>query len=396
MKIIGFMDNLYQSLKESPLFNLSLADKELFHSNFLAWLAERKETRHLFIEVIKSLSKKDVLWADEFINHSENFLIKREYNHFDLCIVQVKHLFYKNGKPKNDLLLPVLVLENKNKSLPDNGQLRRYEDTVKEIWGNKYDKESITYILLSLATEFPDKEMIDNDKTWSFCSYGDLAKALKPAISLNTYYYYLINDYVRFISILHELSQKWLKISTYLVPNDEWKLMNECRIHDICDKIRHCHFVSIYKEKYKDDIKTFYTKGAALGWGCKKNNIDITIQIQNGEYRHAIVKSDKSPKIGKNYNMHNKNGRKWIKELGVEKFLKVSNDDEAFEIDNKVLDNAIYPQIEERLFNVFETVGENGYKFLYQYKRIKQDATIEEVLDYLHRDIERIKIEVAN
>ena len=52
-------------------------------------LAERKETRHLFIEVIKSLSKKDVLWADEFINHSENFLIKREYNHFDLCIVQV-------------------------------------------------------------------------------------------------------------------------------------------------------------------------------------------------------------------------------------------------------------------------------------------------------------------
>ena len=27
--------------------------------------------------------------------------------------------------------------------------------------------------------------------------------------------------------------------------------------------------------------------------------------------------------------MHNKNGRKWIKELGVEKFLKVSNDDEA-------------------------------------------------------------------
>jgi hypothetical protein len=292
--------------------------------------------------------------------------------------------------------LPVLVLENKNKSLPDNGQLRRYEDTVKEIWGNKYDKESITYILLSLATEFPDKEMIDNDKTWSFCSYGDLAKALKPAISLNTYYYYLINDYVRFISILHELSQKWLKIPTYLVPNDEWELMNECRIHDICDKIRHCHFVSIYKEKYKDDIKTFYTKGAALGWGCKKNKFDITIQIQNGEYRHAIVKSDKSPKIGKNYNMHNKNGREWIKESGVEKFLKVSNDDEAFEIDNKVLDNAIYPQIEERLFNVFETVGENGYKFLYQYKRIKQDATIEEVLDYLHRDIERIKIEVAN
>lgn len=392
------MDNLYQSLKESPLFNLSLADKELFHSNFLAWLAERKETRHLFIEVIKSLSKKDVLWADEFINHSENFLIKREYNHFDLCIVQVKHLFYKNGKPKNDLLLPVLVLENKNKSLPDFEQLKRYEKTVKDNLGKNCEKESITYILLSLATEFPDKEMIDNDKTWSFCSYGDLAKALKPAISLNTYYNCLINDYVRFISILHELSQKWLNIPTYLVPNDEWKLMNECRIHDICDKIRHCHFVSIYKKKYNDEISSFYSNGAGLEWSCTKNKkgIILSIQIQNGQYRHAIVKSDKSTKIGKNYNMRNEKGREWIKESGVEKFLKVSYDDEAFKIDNKVLDNAIYPKKEERLFNVFETVGENGYKFLYQYKRIKQDATIEEVLDYLHSDIKRIKIEVAN
>jgi hypothetical protein len=27
-------------LKKSPLFNLSLSSKELFHSNFLAWLCE--------------------------------------------------------------------------------------------------------------------------------------------------------------------------------------------------------------------------------------------------------------------------------------------------------------------------------------------------------------------
>lgn len=61
--------------------------------------------------------------------------------------------------------------------------MRRYDGTVKEIWGNEYNKGSITYILLSLATEFPDKDEIDNDKTWSICSYGDLAKALKPAFS---------------------------------------------------------------------------------------------------------------------------------------------------------------------------------------------------------------------
>ena len=32
--------NHVQRLKKCPLFNLSLASKELFHSNFLAWLCE--------------------------------------------------------------------------------------------------------------------------------------------------------------------------------------------------------------------------------------------------------------------------------------------------------------------------------------------------------------------
>ena len=35
----AFMNHV-TSLKGSPLFNLSLASKELFHSNFLAWLCE--------------------------------------------------------------------------------------------------------------------------------------------------------------------------------------------------------------------------------------------------------------------------------------------------------------------------------------------------------------------
>ena len=189
------LNNDYQSLKDSPLFNLSLANKELFHSNFFAWLAERNETKHLFVRAMESLLKKKVPWAEDFLNNSRKFLIKREYEHFDLCILRITPQDNKNGKPKKDLLLPVFVLENKNKSLPDYDQLKRYEDSVEKVWskwGKKYDKNSITYLLLSLATDFPDKEKIEREQTWSISSYGDLAKVLVPPVTINTYYYYLI------------------------------------------------------------------------------------------------------------------------------------------------------------------------------------------------------------
>lgn len=34
------MENKIKDLKESPLYNLSLVNKELFHSNFIAWFGK--------------------------------------------------------------------------------------------------------------------------------------------------------------------------------------------------------------------------------------------------------------------------------------------------------------------------------------------------------------------
>ena len=38
------MDTFVEELQNNPIFQLSLSSKELFHSNFLAWLAEDKNT----------------------------------------------------------------------------------------------------------------------------------------------------------------------------------------------------------------------------------------------------------------------------------------------------------------------------------------------------------------
>ena len=40
-------------LQDSPIFNFSLASRELFHSNFLAWLFEQREFEVIVSEVLK-------------------------------------------------------------------------------------------------------------------------------------------------------------------------------------------------------------------------------------------------------------------------------------------------------------------------------------------------------
>ena len=65
------MENKIKDLKESPLYNLSLVNKELFHSNFIAWFG--KTYPKLFIVLIEGLldGKK---WLD-----GDKFDIRREF-----------------------------------------------------------------------------------------------------------------------------------------------------------------------------------------------------------------------------------------------------------------------------------------------------------------------------
>lgn len=48
------MDTFVEKLSNNPIFQLSLSSKELFHSNFLAWLAEDDNTRCVFNKVMQT------------------------------------------------------------------------------------------------------------------------------------------------------------------------------------------------------------------------------------------------------------------------------------------------------------------------------------------------------
>lgn len=95
--VLNTTDQSLESLKDNPIFQLSLASKELFHSNFLYWLGVNEHLKGFFVQVIFGLS-------DGVVNLSGmSYVVKREQGKFDFCIRVVQ-----NGK-EGQLLF---VLEN--------------------------------------------------------------------------------------------------------------------------------------------------------------------------------------------------------------------------------------------------------------------------------------------
>ena len=90
------MQEAIKNLQNSALFNLSLTSKELFHSNFLFWLANKYK-----LEI-------GTIFANKFNLNVKNKILsetpKREQENIDLL------LEYDNA---------IIIIENKVKSIPN-------------------------------------------------------------------------------------------------------------------------------------------------------------------------------------------------------------------------------------------------------------------------------------
>ena len=152
-----------EKLKQSPVFAMSLGSKELFHSNFWAYLIEQKETR----ELIKCFFPDfDIELYDR---------VGREDNNRDLTI------YDKNGNE--------YVIENKIKSYPRQEQLEGYE------------KGNFTSGVITGINEPPFKL-----QNWRFVSYHMISESLKQINSeISGYYKDLINDYCDVLDSINEL-----------------------------------------------------------------------------------------------------------------------------------------------------------------------------------------------
>ncbi len=175
------LQQIIENLKLSPLFNLSLSSKELFHSNFLAWLCKMypESVGRVFADFLKSSPASCV-----------GLKVYREQRNIDLT------LEYSDGQ--------LLIVENKVKSIPSLKQLEEYSA---EFRGNS----QASFLLLSLTQpSFLDAGFstitLANGTIWRHISYRDLADMLQTVsdriLSASNYHGSMLNDYIHFIQRL--------------------------------------------------------------------------------------------------------------------------------------------------------------------------------------------------
>lgn len=201
---------LSDALRNSPMFQLSLSSKELFHSNLLAWLAEDPDTRDLFVEVLKLFGLEDLRAIDLADGiRKDKYMVLREYNNFDFCICEKLKNWKEDSEEEYVPGRVVLVLENKFKSIPYEAQLKGYEEKVEDLneegmknkkkswywkennvmpqkWSDKFykgepiDKVGCHFVLLTLNKEVCGLNVGQNCKfgNWHVVSYKEYAQKL--------------------------------------------------------------------------------------------------------------------------------------------------------------------------------------------------------------------------
>ena len=174
-------DNAIEYLKTSPMFNLSLSSKELFHSNFLYWIWKLNPNAFkCLIAELLNVSPDSLKWENEWE-------VVREYNSFDLGVkyCDTESNNEETGARKIRYGDVLLVIENKVKSIPYKAQLKKYVDKVNELYGKrrKGDAGNVRYILLTLPTHFPNapKEISSEGKNytidnWEIVTYNKYIK----------------------------------------------------------------------------------------------------------------------------------------------------------------------------------------------------------------------------
>lgn len=226
-------------LIDSPMFNLSLSSKELFHSNFLAWLGNNPDTNGFFTEVINEL----VFGLD--LQPGGDWTVKREDKHFDLCIKDGK------GEAKDNYLL---IIENKVKSIPLKRQLDQY--VKKDVrWKDGHKK----YLLLTLTEKFAHRTKIDKAITtngspnnWIVKTYKDLASVMrnKQKLVTKTNLRFFLEDYICFIENLDALVRQWQDEEKFA---QKWDKIP--KLHDLHAKIQFSRYCEKLKKEYFEERK---------------------------------------------------------------------------------------------------------------------------------------------
>lgn len=209
-------NNNSDRLERSPIANISLASKELFHSNFLAWAFSIYPTMLNAVLANTGLPT----WSS-----SESVQVTREEQSLDLVA--------RIGENR------LLVIENKLKSLPDAEQLSRYEQKATKLDAIRKSPE---LVLLTL-TSSDSGQMPSLPENWQSLDYGTLTTSLLDHIpaDADSYHVEIIRDYALFVGELvrvanDESRHVWNRTGSRIDGQDLPTWLTKHKLHDLFGK----------------------------------------------------------------------------------------------------------------------------------------------------------------
>lgn len=352
------MTELITELKKSPLFNLSLSSKELFHSNFIAWVCD--EYQSAFGKIL----------ADYF-NQEHDFLdtkiisVQRETRSLDLTI---------------SFSSTSIVVENKVKSVPDKQQLIKYR--------KKSNPNNIFVLLTMIEPHFKLDQL-----GWILLTYNDLSHILDKLRTeiINEYHKKLLEDYIQFISNLSKLL-KTLELteneSYYDFYSYEHNLFKEIRLHDLYIKSKYSQLAKRIQLHLKSQINDKEILiGKRYQHHLNRDKIVISTTLVNGKGVMNIDFSNEDDLIygimldGFRYNLYiYATGGKQDRKIEIANELRDTNQWFTFDF---LPENEVYPK-GKKDYNKF------GVNMIYRSVKIKTDLNLNDLLTRIHKDVVRM------
>lgn len=353
------LSNALKKLKSSPIFAMSLGSKELFHSNFWAWIFDNYQ------QFIKTF------FPDIDLKNIND--IKREQEHRDITV-------WTNGNTK------AYVIENKLKSMPRKEQLNEYENKL----GVRFEGGALTGI---------KKQNFDLPEKWLFISYERIYDGVLEIVELldDGLHKSILSEYADVLQSMFKVISAYNRSCANCFPG--WGITGmerellDLKLWDVCQKLKVNEFIKytnkIIKDKLSEQIKsieettnycvsyhTDYTNGSVLSdWRLvqKDKNADtpcvsLGIQIQNGQYRKFVQKE----------------GTGFVQENLYDDYKGIWFDDKE-KIGNTKM---------RRDFCCYKGTHQPPYIFVYQYTMIENyafDNLCSQIVDDLGKIIELIK-----
>ena len=328
---------LRNKIENTLNYQLSLSNLELYHSNlFAVVLAKSEFINYKFFSDVIDINKK---YTD--------LKVYREKNSIDLTI----ELIDEDGQTH------IIFIENKVKSLPDEGQLVRYSEKDPNAKG----------ILLSLVK--PGFKLSDS---WFRRSYVELIEYYNDLLNKvdGTFRLFLI-DYIDYMKNVEKFIGKISYGKSYFLEESSNKVLEGMRLRSVIEKIHYANLESMIADlgykTYSGRIRGAHHFGIELTMEGTESTFDI--QIQGNQYRHKV-----------NFSLEDK------AKLGdLERICDIIKEKTCLYHFN-LEDNPILKKSSSR--KKWKTYDKRDF---YDYAHIKKHVSSTELIDYIRTDVKKIE-----